>query len=170
SPPSPPMRIAINGFGRIGRNVFRVCHQKNLEVVSINDLTDAATLAYLLRYDSVHGRFAGKVEASKDALVVDGKRIQVTAEKDPSKLPHAANRVDFVIESTGVFASREGCQKHIDAGGPKVILTVPAKDEIDAMVVMGVNEHTLQPEHRIISNASCTTNCVAPGAKAFHSP
>jgi glyceraldehyde 3-phosphate dehydrogenase len=163
------MRIAINGFGRIGRNVFRVCHSKGLEVVSLNDLTDAATLAYLLRYDSVHGRFAGKVEATKDnALIVDGKRIQVTAEKDPAKLPHAANKVDFVIESTGVFASREGCQKHIDAGAPKVVLTVPAKDEIDAMVVMGVNEDTLKPEHKIISNASCTTNCLAPVAKVLH--
>jgi len=162
------MRIAINGFGRIGRNVFRVCHQKGLEVVSINDLTDAATLAYLLRYDSVHGRFAGKVEATKDGLVVDGKRIQVTAERDPVKLPHAANQVDFVIESTGVFASRDGCQKHLDAGGPKCVLTVPAKDEIDAMVVMGVNEGILKPEHRIISNASCTTNCLAPVAKVLH--
>jgi glyceraldehyde 3-phosphate dehydrogenase len=131
-------------------------------------LTDAATLAYLLRYDSVHGRFAGSVEGGKDGLVVDGKRIQVTAEKDPAKLPHAANRVDFVVESTGVFASREGCQKHVDAGGPKVILTVPAKDEIDAMVVMGVNEGILKPEHRIISNASCTTNCLAPVAKVLH--
>ena len=162
------MRIAINGFGRIGRNVFRVCHQKGLDVVSLNDLTDAGTLAYLLRYDSVHGRFAGKVEATKDGLVVDGKKIQVTAEKDPTKLPHAANKVDFVIESTGVFASREGCEKHCAAGAPKVVLTVPAKDEIDAMVVMGVNEHTLLPEHRIISNASCTTNCVAPVAKVLH--
>jgi glyceraldehyde 3-phosphate dehydrogenase len=162
------MRIAINGFGRIGRNVFRVCHQKGLEVVSINDLTDSATLAYLLRYDSVHGRFAGKVEAAKDGLIVDGKKIQVTAEKDPAKLPHGANKVDFVIESTGVFASREGCEKHCAAGAPKVILTVPAKDEIDAMVVMGVNEGTLKPEHRIISNASCTTNCLAPVARVLH--
>ena len=162
------MRIAINGFGRIGRNVFRVCHQKGIEVVSINDLTDSGTLAYLLRYDSVHGRFDGKVEAAKDGLVVDGKKIQVTAEKDPAKLPHAANKVDFVIESTGVFASREGCEKHCSAGAPKVILTVPAKDEIDAMVVMGVNEGTLKPEHRIISNASCTTNCLAPVAKVLH--
>jgi glyceraldehyde 3-phosphate dehydrogenase len=162
------MRIAINGFGRIGRNVFRVCHEKGLEVVSINDITDAATLAYLLRYDSVHGRFPGKVEGEKDALVVDGKRIQVTAEKDPAKLPHAANKVDFVIESTGIFASKEGCAKHVTAGAPKVILTVPAKDEIDAMIVMGVNEHTLKPEHHVISNASCTTNCLAPVAKVLH--
>src|SRR5262245_3916526 len=162
------MRIAINGFGRIGRNVFRVCKQKGIEVVSVNDLTDAATLAYLLRYDSVHGPFQGKVEAAKDGLVVDGKKIQVTAEKDPAKLPHAANGVDFVIESTGVFASREGCEKHCTAGAPRVILTVPAKDDIDAMIVMGVNEGTLKPEHRIISNASCTTNCLAPVAKVLH--
>jgi glyceraldehyde 3-phosphate dehydrogenase len=162
------MRIAINGFGRIGRNVFRVCHQKGLDVVSLNDLTDAKTLAYLLRYDSVHGRFPGRVEASKDGLVVDGKTIQVTAERDPAKLPHAANKVDFVVESTGVFASREGCQKHLDAGARKVVLTVPAKDEIDAMVVMGVNEGILKAEHRIISNASCTTNCLAPVAKVLH--
>jgi len=162
------MRIAINGFGRIGRNVFRVCRQKGVEVVSINDLTDAATLAYLLRYDSVHGPFPGTVEASKDAIVVDGKRIQITAERDPAKLPHASNQIDFVVESTGVFASREGCQKHVDAGAPKVLLTVPAKDEIDAMVVMGVNQEVLKAEHRIISNASCTTNCLAPVAKVLH--
>jgi glyceraldehyde 3-phosphate dehydrogenase len=163
------MRIAINGFGRIGRNVFRVAQQrKGIEIVSLNDLTDAATLAHLLKYDSVHGPYPGKVEAAKDGLVVDGRKIQVTAEKDPAKLPHRANAVDFVIESTGVFASREGCQKHCDAGAPKVVLTVPAKDEIDAMVVMGVNHDVLKPEHRIISNASCTTNCLAPVAKVLH--
>jgi glyceraldehyde 3-phosphate dehydrogenase len=162
------MRIAINGFGRIGRNVFRVCQQKGVEVVSINDLTDAKTLAYLLRYDSVHGRYPGTVEARGDAIVVDGKSIQITAERDPAQLPHAASKVDFVVESTGVFATRAGCQKHIDAGAPKVLLTVPAKDEIDAMVVMGVNHGLLKAEHRIISNASCTTNCLAPVAKVLH--
>ncbi len=162
------MRIAINGFGRIGRNVFRIAHQKKgLEVVSLNDITDPATLAHLLKYDSIHGPFPGRVEAAKDGIVVDGRRIQVTAEKDPTRLPHAANQVDFVIESTGVFASREGCQKHLDAGAPKVCLTVPAKDEIDCMVVMGVNHDMLRPEHRIISNASCTTNCLAPVAKVL---
>jgi glyceraldehyde 3-phosphate dehydrogenase len=159
------MRIAINGFGRIGRNVFRICAaRKDVEVVHINDLTDAKTLAHLLKYDSVHGRFEGKVEAQDGAIVVDGKRIAITAIKDPAQLPHAANKIDFAIEATGVFASREGCQKHIDAGASKVILTVPSKDPIDATIVMGVNQEMLKPEHRIISNASCTTNCLAPVA------
>ncbi len=164
------MRIAINGFGRIGRNVFRVIHQKfpDIEVVSINDLTTPETLAHLLKYDSVHGPFAGKVEAGKDFIKVDGKKIQVTALKDPSQLPHAANQVDFVVESTGIFTKREDCQKHIDAGAKRVLLTVPPKDEVDAMIVIGVNEDTLKPEHRIISNASCTTNCLAPVAKVMH--
>jgi glyceraldehyde 3-phosphate dehydrogenase len=159
------MRIAINGFGRIGRNVFRICAKRaDCEVVHINDLTDAKTLAHLLKYDSVHGRYEGKVEAAEGAILVDGKRIAITAIKDPAQLPHAANKIDFAIEATGVFASREGCQKHIDAGAAKVILTVPSKDAIDATIVMGVNEETLKPEHRIISNASCTTNCLAPVA------
>ncbi len=164
------MRISINGFGRIGRNVFRVIHSKfpDIEVVHINDLTDPATLAHLLKYDSVHGPFAGKVEAGKDSIKVDGKKISVTAIKDPAALPHKDNNVDFVVESTGIFTSREQCQKHIDAGAKRVLLTVPPKDEIDAMVVLGVNEGTLKPEHRIISNASCTTNCLAPLAKVLH--
>jgi len=164
------MRISINGFGRIGRNVFRVIHSKfpDIEVVHINDLTDPATLAHLLKYDSVHGPFAGKVEAGKDSIKVDGKKISVTAIKDPAALPHKANEVDFVVESTGIFTSREQCQKHIDAGAKRVLLTVPPKDEIDAMVVLGVNEGDLKPEHRIISNASCTTNCLAPLAKVLH--
>ncbi|MFM7281462.1 MAG: type I glyceraldehyde-3-phosphate dehydrogenase [Planctomycetia bacterium] len=163
------MRIAINGFGRIGRLVFRnLLQHKDMEVVHINDLTDPATLAHLLKWDSVHGKFEGTIAAEKDAIVVNGKRIVISAEKDPAKLPHAANRVDFCIEATGIFASREACQKHLDAGAGKVILTVPAKDEIDAMVVMGVNHGTLKKEHRIISNASCTTNCLAPLAKVLN--
>jgi glyceraldehyde 3-phosphate dehydrogenase len=159
------MRIAINGFGRIGRNVFRICAaRKDCEVVHINDLTDAKTLAYLLKYDSVHGRFEGQVESADGAILVNGKRITISAIKDPAQLPHASHKVDFAIEATGVFASREGCQKHLDAGAAKVILTVPSKDPIDAMIVMGVNQEALKPEHKIISNASCTTNCVAPVA------
>jgi len=162
------MRIAINGFGRIGRNVFRIlCQRPGLEVVSINDITDPATLAHLLKYDSVHGRFQGKVEAQKDGFAVDGRKVAVTAERDPAKLAHGANGIDFVVEATGIFASREGCQKHLDAGAKRVVLTVPAKDEIDAMVVMGVNQEVLKAEHRIISNASCTTNCLAPVAKVL---
>ena len=163
-----PMRIAINGFGRIGRLVFRIAaQQKDLEIVHINDLTDPATLAHLLKWDSVHGRFDGTVTAGKDHIVVNGKTIQITAEKDPAKLPHKAHAVDFVVEATGVFASKEGCQKHLDAGAGRVLLTVPAKDEIDAMIVMGVNHEALKPEHRSISNASCTTNCLAPVAKVL---
>ncbi len=163
------MRIAINGFGRIGRLVFRnLLQYKDMEVVHINDLTDPATLAHLLKWDSVHGKFEGTIAAEKDAIIVNGKRIAISAEKDPAKLPHAANRIDFCIEATGIFASREACQKHLDAGAGKVILTVPAKDEIDAMVVMGVNHGTLKKEHRILSNASCTTNCLAPLAKVLY--
>ncbi len=164
------MRLAINGFGRIGRNVFRVLHQtqREVEVVSINDITSPETLAHLLKYDSVHGPFQGQVKAHKDAIEVDGRRIQVSAEKDPAKLPHGQNKIDFVVESTGIFTSREACQKHLDAGAKRVLLTVPPKDEIDAMVVLGVNEKTLKPSDRIISNASCTTNCLAPVAKVLH--
>jgi glyceraldehyde 3-phosphate dehydrogenase len=162
------MRIAINGFGRIGRNVFRILHgKKDMEVVSINDITDPATLAHLLKYDSVQGRFPGKVLAGKDYLEVDGKKIQVTAIKNPAELPHKVNQIDFVVESTGIFSSRADCQKHIDAGAKKVLLTVPPKDEVDAMIVMGVNQETLKPGDRIISNASCTTNCLAPVAKVL---
>ena len=162
------MRIAINGFGRIGRNVFRIIQNTPaIEVVAINDLTDAATLAHLLEYDSVHGRFDGKVRATKGAITVNGQKIAITAERDPSKLAHAANKVDFVVEATGVFRTREACTMHIDAGAKKVLLTVPPKDEIDAMVVLGVNEDSLKPNDLIISNASCTTNCLAPLAKVI---
>jgi glyceraldehyde 3-phosphate dehydrogenase len=162
------MRIAINGFGRIGRNVFRILQNTpGCEVVSINDLTDAATLAHLLKYDSVHGRFDGKVKAGKGSITVNGSKIMVTAERDPSKLPHAENKIDFVVEATGIFAKRAQCQMHIDAGAKKVLLTVPPKDEIDAMVVMGVNEGTLKASDTIISNASCTTNCLGPAAKVL---
>lgn len=162
------MRIAINGFGRIGRNVFRIVENTpGVEVVAINDLTDAATLAHLLEYDTVHGRFQGKVKAMKGAISVNGRKIAITAERDPAALPHAANKIDFVVEATGVFATREACSKHLEAGAKKVLLTVPPKDEIDAMIVLGVNEHTLKGDDRIISNASCTTNCLAPMAKVL---
>jgi len=162
------MRIAINGFGRIGRNVFRILQNTpGCTVVAINDLTDAKTLAHLLKYDSVHGRFDGKVKAGKDSITVNGAKIAITAERDPANLPHAANKIDFVVEATGIFATRAACMKHIDAGAKKVLLTVPPKDEIDAMVVMGVNEDKLKATDRIISNASCTTNCLAPAAKVL---
>ncbi|TDJ72343.1 MAG: type I glyceraldehyde-3-phosphate dehydrogenase [Planctomycetota bacterium] len=162
------MRIAINGFGRIGRNVFRILSaRKGIDVVAINDLTANATLAHLLKYDSVHGRFQGRVRATRAGLVVDGVPIRVTNEKDPANLPHAADKIDFVVEATGVFTTRAACQKHIDAGAKRVLLTVPPKDAIDAMIVMGVNDKSLRASHRIISNASCTTNCLAPLVKVL---
>jgi glyceraldehyde 3-phosphate dehydrogenase len=164
------MRISINGFGRIGRNVFRIIHERyqdQIEVVHINDLTDPATLAHLLKYDSVAGRFAGKVTSGKDWIAVDGKKITITAIKDPATLPHAANKIDFVVESTGVFTKKSDLEKHLQAGATRVLLTVPAKDEIDAMVVLGVNDEILKNTDRIISNASCTTNCLAPVAKVL---
>ncbi|MCA9772713.1 MAG: molybdopterin-dependent oxidoreductase, partial [Myxococcales bacterium] len=136
--------------------------------VSINDLTDPKTLAHLLKYDTVSGRYPGKVAAGKDWISVDGNKIQITAERDPAKLPHKANKIDFVVESTGVFSSRADCQKHLDAGAKKVLLTVPPKDAIDAMIVMGVNQESLKPEDKIISNASCTTNCLVPVVKVLN--
>ncbi|MCG3133649.1 MAG: Glyceraldehyde-3-phosphate dehydrogenase [Planctomycetes bacterium] len=164
-----PLRVSINGFGRIGRLVFRVlAKDPRFEVASINDLSDAGTLAHLLRYDSTHGRFDGKVEVGEGKLVVNGRAIRITAEKDPANLPHRAEGIDWAVESTGVFTKKADCEKHVTAGAGRVLLTVPPKDEVDALVVMGVNEHVLQPSHRIISNASCTTNCLAPMAKVLH--
>ncbi|HHM02412.1 MAG TPA: type I glyceraldehyde-3-phosphate dehydrogenase [Caldithrix abyssi] len=162
-------RIAINGFGRIGRLVFRVMEQDpETEVVAINDLTDAKTLAYLLKYDSVHGRFPGEVHFDGDNIVVNGRVIKVLAERNPADLPWGALNVDVVVESTGVFRKRAQIENHLNAGAKKVVLTVPAKDEIDNTVVMGVNDDTLKASDRIVSNASCTTNCLAPLAKVLH--
>ncbi len=163
------IRIAINGFGRIGRLVFRVMKErKDFEIVAINDLADAKSMAHLLKYDSVHGRYKGTVEAGEGQIVVDGKVVKILAEKDPAKLPWKDMNIDFVVESTGVFTSKADCMKHVAAGARKVLLTVPPKDEVDAMVVMGVNEGVLKKEHQVISNASCTTNCLAPVAKVIH--
>jgi len=161
-------RVAINGFGRIGRLVFRaLCTRKQFEVVAINDLTDAKTLAMLLKYDSVHGQFEGAIEAKESALVVNGKEIKLLKERDPEKLPWKAMAVDFVVESTGVFTKRDDCAKHLKAGAKRVLLSAPAKDKVDATIVMGVNEKTLKAEHVVVSNASCTTNCLAPMAKVL---
>jgi glyceraldehyde 3-phosphate dehydrogenase len=165
------VKIGINGFGRIGRQVFRILQQKGMEgieVVAVNDLTDAPTLAHLLKYDSVHGRFPGTVEVRGGALVVNGRDVAVCAEKDPGLLPWKKLGVEVVLESSGVFRKKEQLQKHIDAGARKVLLTVPAKGEIDATVVVGVNERSIKAEHRFISNASCTTNCLAPMVKVLH--
>jgi glyceraldehyde 3-phosphate dehydrogenase len=159
-------RIAINGFGRIGRSVFRIlAGRPDVEVAAINDLFDIDQLAYLLKYDTVMGVFEKDVQADGDHMVVEGRSILMTAEKDPGKLPWARLGVDVVIESTGKIVTREALSKHLAAGAKRVILTVPAKDDIDAMIVMGVNDDALKPEHRIVSNASCTTNCLAPSAK-----
>ena len=164
------IRIGINGFGRIGRIVFRTmwARKGEFEIVGVNDLTDAKTLAYLLKYDSVYGRFAGEVGVDGTSLVVDGKRIPVSAEKDPAKLPWGQLNVDVVLECTGAFTNKADCAKHITAGAKKVILSAPPKDELDAIIVIGVNDASLKPEHKIVSNASCTTNCLAPVAKVLH--
>lgn len=163
------IRIGINGFGRIGRNVFRVIAKRTgINVIAINDLADSKSLAMLLKYDSVHGRFDGSIEAKERSLVVNGKDVQLLMEKDPSKLPWKSLGVDIVIESTGIFTSRADCARHLDGGAKKVILSAPAKDKIDATIVVGVNNNDLKPEHQIVSNASCTTNCLAPLAKVLN--
>jgi glyceraldehyde 3-phosphate dehydrogenase len=164
------VRVGINGFGRIGRLVFRVlaARPEEFEVVAINDLSDAKHLALLLKYDSVHGPFKGTVEASEGALVVNGKEIRITQEKDPANLPWKALKCQVALESTGFFTNKASLQKHIDAGADKVVLSAPAKDKLDATIVLGVNEKTLKPTDRIVSNASCTTNCLAPMAKVLH--
>ncbi len=161
-------RIGINGFGRIGRLVFKAARAyDDLEFVAINDLTDVETLAHLLKYDSTHGRYPDPVTVEGDSIVVGGRKVRVLAERDPSKLPWVEMGVDIVVESTGVFRKREQVAQHIAAGAKKVVLTVPAKDEIDATIVLGVNDEDLKPEHLIVSNASCTTNCLAPVAKVL---
>jgi glyceraldehyde 3-phosphate dehydrogenase len=163
------MKVAINGFGRIGRNFFRAAKQNGAEfdMVAVNDLTDAETLAHLLRYDSVHGRYPGSIQVVDGDLVVDGDRFAVFAERDPAALPWADLGVDVVIESTGIFTSKEGASKHITAGAEWVLVSAPSKDA-DLQVVLGVNDDELDPAvHKVISNASCTTNCIAPLAKVL---
>ncbi|HEX9944369.1 MAG TPA: type I glyceraldehyde-3-phosphate dehydrogenase [Thermoanaerobaculia bacterium] len=163
------VKIGINGFGRIGRSVFRILSNRDdIEVAGINDLFDNQQLVYLLKYDSIMRVFPKEVSADDDYMYVDGRKIAMTAEKDPAKIPWGDLGVDIVVESTGVFTKREQIQKHLDGGAKKVILTVPAKDEIDATIVVGVNDGTLKPEHRLVSNASCTTNCLAPIAMILH--
>src|SRR5256886_1252095 len=159
------VRVGINGFGRIGRNVLRaatMAKQTDVEFVGVNDITDTKTLAHLLKYDSVHGRFPGTVEAKGDALVVNGRPIKVSAIKEPEKLPWKDLGVELVLESTGRFTDRDGAAKHLTAGAKKVVISAPAKGE-DITIVMGVNHEKYDPaRHNIISNASCTTNCLAP--------
>ena len=167
------MRIALNGFGRIGRNVFKIAFDRDdMEVVAINDITDPKTLAHLLKYDSTYGKYAKSVEVKDDAIVVDGKKIQILAVRNPAELPWKDLKVDVVIESTGIFVTAEGprggYKDHIKAGAKKVILTVPAKDKIDQTIVLGVNDGDIDSSNTAYSNASCTTNCLAPIAKVIH--
>jgi glyceraldehyde 3-phosphate dehydrogenase len=163
-------KVAINGFGRIGRLVARAILERpdsGLELVSVNDLADARSNGWLFKHDSVHGKFPGNVSVEGNDIVVDGRHIQVTAERDPAKLPHKANGVELVLECTGFFADRESAQKHIDAGAKRVLISAPAKGA-DLTVVYGVNDDKLKAEHTIVSNASCTTNCLAPVAKVLN--
>jgi glyceraldehyde 3-phosphate dehydrogenase len=162
------IRVGINGFGRIGRLVFRAARDRDLEIVGINDLTDSKTLAHLLKYDSVHGRYPGDVRAEDGAITVEGRRIPISVERDPAKLPWRDLGATLVIESTGRFSDRQGASKHLDAGAERVIISAPAKDP-DLTVVLGVNEGEYDSsKHRIVSNASCTTNCLAPVAKVLN--
>ena len=163
-------KVAINGFGRIGRLVARAILERpdcGLELVSVNDLADAKANAWLFKHDSVHGKFPGEVTTDGNDIIVDGKRIHVTAERDPAKLPHKANGVELALECTGFFADRAGGEKHLEAGAKRVLISAPAKG-VDLTIVYGVNDDKLTPEHKIVSNASCTTNCRAPVAKVLN--
>ena len=163
------MNIAINGFGRIGRSVFRILNSKEeVNLVAINDIFDKDALTYLLKYDTVMGRFPGNISLDSDILSAGNQKVKLIAERVPEELPWGELGVDIVIESTGIFRMKSQLESHLNAGAKKVILTVPAKDEIDYTVVLGVNDEGLKPEHRIVSNASCTTNCLAPMAKVLN--
>jgi len=165
------IKVAINGYGRIGRNILRAKYESNFDdirIVAINDLGDAASNAHLTRYDTAHGKFPGEVAAADDALIVNGERIEVFAERDPAKLPWGDIGVDVVHECTGFFANKEKASAHIEAGANKVIISAPAGVDADATVVYGVNHETLKASDTVISNASCTTNCLAPLAKALN--
>ena len=161
-------RIGINGFGRVGRTIFRILSRRDdMEVVAINDVYRNQALAYLLKYDTVMGTFEKDVTFDDEALFVDGKRIEMSEERNPANLGWSRMNVDMVVESTGAFRTRAELEAHLEAGAPRVLLTVPPRDEIDAMIVLGVNDEELSPAHRLVSNASCTTNCLAPIAKVL---
>lgn len=165
------LKVGINGFGRIGRQVFKALLERpaqDVEVVAVNDLTDAKTLAYLLKYDSVHGRFNRPVEVGENCLIVDGRRIRLSSQRDPSKIEWGAIGVDVVLESTGYFTKGEDASAHLTAGAKKVLISAPAKGQFDGTVVMGVNDEALLPSWRVFSNASCTTNCAALMVKGVH--
>jgi glyceraldehyde 3-phosphate dehydrogenase len=166
------IKVGINGYGRIGRNILRALyegpHAKQIQIVAINDLGDANTNAYLTRFDTVHGRFRGDVHVDGDAMVVNGDRIRVIAQRDPSKLPWGELGVDFVLECTGLFTSKAKASAHLTAGAKKVVISAPGAEDVDATIVYGVNHGVLKSSHTVISNASCTTNCLAPLAKVLH--
>ena len=166
------IKVGINGYGRIGRNVLRALyegrHKEAIKVIAINDLGDANTNAHLTRFDTVHGRFHGEVRVDGDAMVVNGDRIRVVAERDPAKLPWGELGVDFVLECTGLFTSKAKAAAHLAAGAKKVVISAPGGDDVDATIVYGVNHKVLKASHTVISNASCTTNCLAPLAKVLH--
>ena len=169
------IRVGINGYGRIGRNILRALYESGesgrkgeIEIVAVNDLGDANTNAHLTRYDTVHGRFPGTVEVEAGAMAVNGDRIRVLAERDPAKLPWSELGVDVVIESTGRFTSKAAASAHLEGGAKKVIISAPGGKDVDATIVYGVNHHVLRSEHEVISNASCTTNCLAPLVKPLH--
>lgn len=162
------LRIGINGFGRIGRQVFRVMMEKGgFDVVAINDLTDSETLAHLLKYDSVHGRYPGTVKAAENGIVVDGKHVDIIAERNPGDLAWGSRGADLVLESTGIFTDGQKAAAHLSVGAKKVLISAPATN-VDATIVLGVNDSKLKPEHKIVSNASCTTNCLAPMVSVLH--
>ena len=166
------IKVGINGYGRIGRNVLRALYEagrtKDLQIVAINDLGDANTNAHLTRYDTVHGRFPGQISVDGDAMVVNGDRIRVLAERDPAKLPWAALSVEYVLECTGLFTSKAKAALHIAGGAKRVVISAPGGEDVDATIVYGVNHQTLRASHTVISNASCTTNCLAPVAKVLN--
>src|ERR1700761_3518089 len=166
------IKVGINGYGRIGRNILRALyegkHSDDVKIVAINDLGDANTNAHLTRFDTAHGRFRGEVHVEGDAMVVNGDRIRVVAERDPTKLPWGELGVDFVLECTGLFTSKAKASAHLKGGAKKVVISAPGGDDVDATVVYGVNHNVLKKEHTVVSNASCTTNCLAPLAKVLH--
>jgi glyceraldehyde 3-phosphate dehydrogenase len=167
-----PIKVGINGYGRIGRNILRALYeanrQKEIQIVALNDLGDAQTNAHLTRYDTVHGKFNGEVKVDGDSMVVNGDRIRVLAERDPAKLPWGQLGVDYVFECTGLFTSKAKAGLHLQGGAKKVVISAPGEKDVDATIVYGVNHNTLKASHTVISNASCTTNCLAPLAKVLH--
>jgi len=166
------VKIGINGFGRIGRNIFRALHERkdlnDIDIVAINDLGDASTNAHLLKFDTAHGKFSKNVQCDEKNLVVDGKKIHAFSERNPENIPWKDANVDIVLECTGIFTSKSQCTKHIEGGAKKVIISAPGKSDVDATIVYGVNHQTLDSSHKVISNASCTTNCLAPIAKVLN--